>query len=163
VVAWDLDRDDWRIFRVDRITLRTASGTGSGAGGRPAFAPRELPGSNVHAFVSARFRGSATVDAWPCRGTVILKLPASEVAPFAGDGTVVALGPDRCSLEAGAWSWRALAASLGRFDARMHVVGPPELTEAFAALAERYSAATTAAATTATAAATPPTGTPARP
>lgn len=159
VVAWDLDRDDWRIFRVDRMTLRAGSGTGLGTGGRPAFTPRELPASDVHAFVSARFRGSATVDAWPCRGTVILEAPASEVAPFAGDGTVVELGPDRCSIEAGAWSWRALAASFGRFDARMHVVGPPPLVEAFAALAERYSAATT----TAAAAVAPPTGTVARP
>ncbi len=157
VVAWDLDRDDWRIFRVDRMTLR--AGSRSVAGGRPGFAPRELPTSDVHAFVSARFRGSATVDAWPCRGTVILEAPASEVAPFAGDGTVVELGPDRCSIEAGAWSWRALAASFGRFDARMHVVGPPPLVEAFAALAERYSAATT----TAAAAVAPPTGTVARP
>ena len=167
VVAWDLDRDDWRIFRVDRMTLRAGSGTGtgtvSGTGGRPGFIPRQLPTSDVHAFVSARFRGSATVDAWPCRGTVILELPASEVAPFAGDGTVVELGSDRCSLEAGAWSWRALAASFGRFDARMQVVGPPELAEAFAALAERYSAASTAATTAATAAAAPPTGTPPRP
>lgn len=145
VVAWDLDRDDWRIFRVDRMTLRA----GSGAGGGARFTPRELPARDVHEFVSARFRGSTTVDAWPCRGTVILDAAVSEVAPFAGDGTVVELGPDRCSLEAGAWSWRALAASLGRFDVPMRVVGPPELAGAFATLGARFAEAATPAPPTA--------------
>ncbi|WP_407695994.1 helix-turn-helix transcriptional regulator, partial [Sphaerimonospora thailandensis] len=33
LVAWDLDREDWRTFRVDRITPRTPAG--------PRFTPRE--------------------------------------------------------------------------------------------------------------------------
>ena len=134
LVAWDLERDDWRIFRADRITPRIPTG--------PRFAPREVPGGDVRGFVAARFKGSDAVDAWPCRGTVVLHLPASTVLPFAGDGTVEDLGPDLCSLETGSWSWGALAASFGRFDAAMEVVGPPELAEAFVELAARYGAAT---------------------
>ena len=61
---------------------------------------------------------------------MILALPASAVIPFAGDGIVEDLGPQRSSLESGAWSWVALAASFGRFDAEMEVVGPPELAAA---------------------------------
>ena len=57
--------------------------------------------------------------------------------PFAGDGTVEDLGPDRCRLEVGSWSWVALAAALNRFDTDIDVIGPPELTEAFATLAAR--------------------------
>lgn len=131
LVAWDLDRQDWRLFSADRIAPRVPTG--------PRFTPRQVPGGDVHAFVSARFKGS-DVDEWPCRGTVILDLPASAVLPFAGDGTVRPLGVDRCSLEVGSWSWGALAASLGRFEAPMEVVGPPELTAAFGVLAERYAA-----------------------
>jgi hypothetical protein len=48
------------------------------------------------------------------------------------------LGPDQSRLVAGSWSWPALAASLGRFDAELEVVGPPELRSAFAALAVRF-------------------------
>lgn len=131
LVAWNLDRDDWRLFSADRISPRTPTG--------PRFAPRELPGGDVHEFVSARFKGS-DVNAWPCRGTVVLHLPARDVLPFAGDGTVLDLGPDRCSLDAGSWSWGSLAASFGRFETTMEVVGPPELGAAFVVLAERYAA-----------------------
>jgi biotin operon repressor len=137
LVAWDLDRDGWRVFRVDRMMPRTPTG--------PRFTPRELPGGHVSEFVSARFKGSNDADAWPCRGTVILHLPAASVLPFAGDGIVEELGPNRCSLEIGSWSWGALAASFGRFEAEMHVVGPAELSEAFGELAQRYLATATGA------------------
>ncbi|GAA1938207.1 helix-turn-helix transcriptional regulator [Nocardioides hwasunensis] len=131
LLAWDLDREDWRLFSADRVTPRTPTG--------PRFTPREVPGGDVHEFVSARFKGR-DVNEWPCRGTVILDLPAREVLPFAGDGTVRVVDEERCSLEVGSWSWGSLAASLGRFEVAMEVVGPPELTAAFAVLAERYAA-----------------------
>lgn len=131
LVAWDLDRAGWRIYRADRVRPRTPNG--------PGFAPRTLPGGDAGEFVSARFKGS-DVNAWPCRGTVILNLPAAEVAPFAGDGTVTAIDEHSCSLEAGSWSWQALAASFGRFGAPMRVVAPSELRAAVAAMAERFAA-----------------------
>jgi len=43
LVAWDLDRDDWRTFRVDRISSATATGA--------QFVPRKLP-QDVVTFVS---------------------------------------------------------------------------------------------------------------
>lgn len=132
LVAWDLERDDWRIFRADRIAPRTPTG--------PRFAPREVPGGDASEYVSARFKGSEHMNRWPCIGKVILGRPASYVRPFAGDGIVEDLGAGRCSLEAGSWSWVALAAGLGRFDTDIQVVGPPELTRAFAELASRNAA-----------------------
>ena len=138
LVGWDLDRDDWRLYRVDRIEPRTPTG--------PRFAPRTVPGGDVGEFVSARFKG-ADVDAWPCRGTVVLHLPAHDVLPFAGDGTVVALDEHTCTLRAGSWSWGSLAASYGRFDVPMEVIGPPELAAAFATLAERYASTSTSTST----------------
>lgn len=133
LVAWDLDRADWRVFRADRITPRAPGGA--------RFTPREVPGGDVRAYVSARFKGSDQLDAWPCRGTVIIDLPTDAVLPFVGDGIVTDAGDGRCSVEFGSWSWVALAASFGRFDAAMEVVGPPELAAAFGELAARYAAA----------------------
>ena len=130
LVAWDLDRVDWRIFRVDRITPRTPAG--------PRFTPRELPGGDVAGFVNARFKGSTGGDTWPCLGEVELELPASDVAPLALDGIVEAVGTSRCRLTLGAWSWIGLAATLARFDTDIHVVRPPQLKEAFAVLAGRF-------------------------
>lgn len=132
VVAWDLERDDWRTFRVDRLAPKIPNG--------PRFTPREVPGGDVGAFVAARFRGSGPHD-WPCRGEVILDLPAAVVSPYSRDGMVEELGPDRCRLVAGSWSWAGLAAALGRFDADIDVVGPSELRDAFARLSRRYAAA----------------------
>ena len=91
--------------------------------------------------MSARFKGSTGADAWPCSGVVELSLPATEVAPFAFDGVVETIGDQRCRLTLGAWSWVGLAAMIGRFDADIRVVGPPELAAAFGTLARRYEAA----------------------
>jgi len=133
LIAWDLDRQDWRTFRVDRLSPRIPTG--------PRFVPRALPAASVEDFVTARFRGAARGTAWPCLGSVIVSLPARDVLAFAGDGTVEDLGPERCRLDSGAWSWIALAASLGRFDADIEVIGPPALADAFGLLAARYAEA----------------------
>ncbi|QXE37043.1 WYL domain-containing protein [Streptomyces sp. GMY02] len=129
LVAWDLDREDWRTFRADRIAPRIPTG--------PRFTPRELPGGDVAAFVAGRFQGSEGSDGWPCRGEVILGLPADAVSRYVRDGVVEELGAERCRLVLGSWSWVGLAATIGRFDAEVEVVGPPELRDAFAALARR--------------------------
>ncbi|GAB4589811.1 WYL domain-containing protein [Nocardia sp. IFM 10818] len=129
LVGWDLDREDWRIFRADRITPRIPTG--------PRFDPRALPGGDVAAFVASRFQGSEGTGGWPCRGEVILDLPAAVVLEFTREGLVEALGLDRCRVVLGSWSWPALAAAFGRFDADIEVVGPPLLREAFARLARR--------------------------
>lgn len=130
LVAWDLDREDWRTFRADRISPRTPTG--------PRFTPRELPSGEVAAFVAGRFRGAGGSGDWPCVGEVILDLPAATVRGYTRDGVVEEVGPDRCRLVLGSWSWAGLAAAIGRFDADIEVVGPAELKDAFAHLARRY-------------------------
>ncbi|MEV5598281.1 WYL domain-containing protein [Streptomyces sp. NPDC052496] len=130
LVAWDLDRADWRTFRADRIAPRTPAG--------PRFTPREVPGGDVGAFVLSKFQGSDGVGGWPCQGEAILAMPADAVARYTCDGVVEEVGPDRCRLVLGSWSWPALAAALGRFDVDMEIVGPDELKAACARLARRY-------------------------
>jgi predicted DNA-binding transcriptional regulator YafY len=130
LVAFDLERDDWRTFRVDRITPRALHG--------PRFAPREVPGGDLAAFISSRFRGSDDGSGqWPCRGEVVVDRPADDIRPYARDATVQTEGTDRCRVTIGSWSWTALAAKIAGFDADVHVIEPPELAEAFVTLAAR--------------------------
>ncbi|AEV82138.1 transcriptional regulator [Actinoplanes sp. SE50] len=48
LLAWDLDRGDWRSFRVDRITGPELTGA--------RFRPREIPGGDPVAWLRARIR-----------------------------------------------------------------------------------------------------------
>ncbi|NJQ01031.1 helix-turn-helix transcriptional regulator [Streptomyces zingiberis] len=137
LVAWDLDREDWRTFRVDRITPRTPTG--------PRFTPRALPGGDVAAFVADRFQGTGGFGARLCRGEVILRLPAPVVSAYAGEGLVEELGPDRCRLVLTAWSWPGLASVIGQFDGDIEAAAPAELRDAFARLARRFARAATGA------------------
>lgn len=131
LVGWDLDRGDWRIFRLDRIRPRTPNG--------PRFVARELPGEGgVDAFVSNKFKGSIGPEQWPCTGEVILDLPAATVVPFAMDALVEELGPQRCRLVVGSWSWAGVVAMISRYDAEFEVVSPVELRDEFARIADRF-------------------------
>ena len=60
LVAWDLDRADWRSFRVDRLTDPVATGA--------RFRPREMPGGDAAAFVRGRHgrRCRAGTRWWSC-------------------------------------------------------------------------------------------------
>jgi len=135
LVAFDLDRDDWRRFRIDRLALRSGSG--------PRFAPREVPGGDVARYVLDGFGadGAAAV-----RGEAVLHAPAERVAPWVGRwGVVEALedagGGPRCRVVLASWSWVGIAAHLSMFDAPFDVVGPPELRAALGTLAARAAAA----------------------
>ncbi|MFG2041448.1 helix-turn-helix transcriptional regulator [Dactylosporangium sp. NPDC048998] len=131
LVGWDLDRKDWRTYRVDRMTPRSPNG--------PRFAPRPLPAPDVAAFIAERFERH---DVLPCRGTAILNAPAAAVNDWLrGQGVVEDFGPDRCRVTAGSWSWTGLAAWFGMFDVDFELVGPPELRAAAAGLAGRFAKA----------------------
>ncbi len=130
LVAWDLERADWRTFRVDRMNPRTPTG--------PRFSPRELPGGDVATYLQNSFRGTD----WPCRGEFVIDAPATEVQPWAGRQSVVeALGPDRCRVLAGSWSWERLAAWVSWWEVPVRIVGPPELRAAADRLGRRFLAA----------------------
>ena len=134
LLGWDLDRGDWRTYRADRMTPLVPTG--------PRFAPREVPGGDAARFLAGRVRGAVDGSgSWPCTGSVDLAAPASRVVPFAGDGNVEALGPDRCRLTLGAWSWAGVAAGVARHDADVLAVRPAALAEAFGVLAQRCAAA----------------------
>ena len=133
LVAWDLDQDDWRVFRADRLVPRTPGG------GR--FVPRAVPTGDVVTFVAARAKGATDEDAWPYVGRYVIDLPASAVAPWLRDGTVEALTERSTLVSSGSWSWAGLLADALRFDAPFRVVGPDELVAAARTLGARLARA----------------------
>src|SRR5438309_1595495 len=68
LVAFDVGREDWRTFRVDRITPRTPGG------GR--FTPRPLPASDLADWVARR----VATAVWPHRARVTVFAPAAAVS-----------------------------------------------------------------------------------
>lgn len=128
LVAWDLDRDAWRTFRVDRIELRTPNG--------PRFTPRALPPDDEIAAQVARGVGEAT---WRYQARVIVHAPATYVrARLPIQVEVESLGDDRCAFEPGSDHPELLALHLGLLDKDFEIVDAPELIDALRNLAERY-------------------------
>lgn len=126
-VAWDLDRADWRTFRLDRMTPRVPVG--------PRFTPRELSDGDVDRLL----RPDAGQDPWPVRGTVLLRTPAHEAARWVPtyQGSVTAVDEEFCRVEIGSWSYGSLAAWLLLFESDFEVIDPPELREAFEQIGAR--------------------------
>lgn len=134
LLAWDLDADDWRTFRLDRMTPRVPTG--------PSFTPRPLPAADAQTYLAARAKGSDAEDHWPCFGEVVIELPAHEVAPWIGsDGSVVPADDRSCRVTVGSWSWVGVLAAVTRFDAPFTVTGPEPLAEAARTLSARFAAA----------------------
>jgi predicted DNA-binding transcriptional regulator YafY len=132
LVAWDLDRDDWRTFRVDRIQGGRSPGS--------RFTPRALSDAEVEALIA---RG-VPIEARRHHARVLVRAPAGELAQRFGPwlGTITAVDDGSCLLETGADNLEMLAAYLGLLDADFSVTEPPELVAAVRALAARYAAAT---------------------
>ncbi|MGC0341891.1 putative DNA-binding transcriptional regulator YafY [Streptomyces sp. SLBN-8D4] len=120
LVAWDLDRDDWRTFRVDRITPKPPHG--------PRFAPRTPPAEDLAAYVS---RGVST-RAYASHAVVRLLVPkeraAERISPTAG--VLEAEGPDSCILRTGASSLDVMVIHVMMTGFDFEVLEPAELTEA---------------------------------
>ncbi len=70
LVAFDLDRDDWRTFRIDRISGRLRTG---GRGRR-----RTVPGGDPSAFLKQRLGAAAAGDRPAEPGTIRLGIAAAE-------------------------------------------------------------------------------------
>ena len=119
LVAWDVDRRDWRTFRVDRID------------GRPVpvarFTPRPPPARDIAAYVS---RGTA-IEAYPLQGRVVVHAPVEAVAermsPSAG--VLEAIDADSCVLLTGGRTLDTLAYHLVAMGLEFTIEEPAELVE----------------------------------
>lgn len=119
LVAWDLDREDWRTFRADRIDPRPPHG--------PRFTPRPAPAEDLAAYVS---RGVAQ-HAYAAKAVLRLKVPAREAARIVGpsDGSLEALDADSCLLHTGAVNLDVLVIHVMLLGCEFEVLEPPELTD----------------------------------
>ncbi|MEW9549522.1 helix-turn-helix transcriptional regulator [Nonomuraea sp. NPDC050783] len=128
LVGYDVERRDWRTFRVDRIRPRVPGG--------PRFTPRELPADgNVAAYVQ---RGVSTAM-WRHRATLLVHAPAERLAALSWLGLEVEpLDGTACRVAIGGDDLDGMAAWIGLLGADFEVLDPPELAEAVLRLSERY-------------------------
>ncbi len=84
LLAWDLDRGEWRTFRLDRISDATATGE--------RFSPRELPAATAAGYLDA------AIKAPKHRAVITFLAPADQVADrlVNQDGSLEPLNDHTC-------------------------------------------------------------------
>ncbi|MFE3444660.1 helix-turn-helix transcriptional regulator [Nocardia sp. NPDC059180] len=129
LVGYDLDREGWRMFRVDRVD-----------GARPTgarFAPRALPADDPAAYVAGRRTDWGTPT---LRVRVTIDAPLSRVAGRLGDapGDITAVDTTSCAMDCDrddSPEW--LAQRLLALGAEFRVHEPTELRDHVRGIAER--------------------------
>lgn len=131
LIAWDLERDDWRTWRADRIERLDATGR--------LFRERALPAPDITAYVARNVARAA----WRYVAHIEIDAPAETVRAELNPavGTVTPLASNRCLLEAGADSLWTIAVWCAALELDFHVAGPPELLDYMRLLADRYARA----------------------
>lgn len=131
LLGWDLDRGDWRTFRLDRIGGISVPGT--------TFAPRELPAGGAVSFVQDSARFPITRHT----GVVRFEAPVSLVSErlMAEAGSLEAIDEHSCRYVTAADSWEWLAITLAMIGVPYTVEGPPELIAYSRELAARIARA----------------------
>ncbi|MER6172467.1 YafY family protein [Streptosporangium sp. NPDC001681] len=124
LVGWDVERKDWRTFRVDRISLRTPNG--------PRFAHREPPDGDVAAYL-CRTMG---FEMWPLRARLRVHAPAPDIAGRVS-GIVTPLDDHTCLLEIASDSFDLVVFTVGMLDVDFEVESPPELARHLRKLSTR--------------------------
>jgi predicted DNA-binding transcriptional regulator YafY len=135
LLAFDLDRDDWRTFRLDRITSGVRI---EGKGSR-----RAVPGGDPAAYVQRQLRTRVGAETDAPAGVVRLGAPAAEIRSRmpASMVTVEADGADHCVVSTtGPWS-RSFLVWAALLDVELAVLGPPELAAVAANVAARLASA----------------------
>jgi predicted DNA-binding transcriptional regulator YafY len=128
LVSFDLERDDWRVFRVDRIAKALPTGA--------HYQPREMPESDPAAFLASKLYSLLpTYEA-----VVVVDLPATKVPPHLG--TVEPIDDERSRVRAGADTLEWLAFRFVTAGCEFTVEQPPELVDYLRKLGGRVNRAT---------------------
>jgi predicted DNA-binding transcriptional regulator YafY len=132
LVAWDVGREDWRTFRVDRIEGKVAPGT--------RFIPRDPPDRNLATYVSR----SVSSAPYALHARIVLHAPLEVVAERVSPamGRLDAIDAGSCELHAGANSLDSLAAWVSLLGVDFEIREPPELIEHLQRLMDRLHRAT---------------------
>lgn len=131
LVGYDLDRGDWRSFRLDRLA--------DPAGTRSLFRRREIPGGDAAAYVR---EGTARHEA-TLRLVTIVEAPAADLESRIGRWTTVTdLGDGRSRVEAESHDAIWLLFGAGATGADFEIVeASPGVREHFASWASRFASA----------------------
>ena len=132
LAAFDIGRQNWRTFRVDRIQPNITMGS--------RFAPRDPPDGDFAVYVSR----SVGYAPYPHRIRIVLHAPlakAAERIPSAV-GTLEAIDENTCMLQTGAFSLDGLCVYVAFFGFDFQVLEPPEMIERMRELSERLKRAT---------------------
>jgi len=130
LLAYDLDRGDWRIFRLDRIEQPEPTGT--------RFAPRCVPGGDPATYVQRRVTGGERLQTV----TAVIRADAAETTRRLGRWAEVAdLGDGTCRLtvEVSDLNWAAFL--LGASGADIVRTDSEQLRDLLRDWAERFGAA----------------------
>jgi predicted DNA-binding transcriptional regulator YafY len=132
LAAWDRRREDWRTFRIDRLSRPATSGV--------RFTPRPLPARDAATYVEQSISGAPT----RFEAEVTLHAPAEEVTSrFPRHwGTIEAIDERTCRFRTGDDDLGWLAVRLAMLDVDFEVNEPPELRERLRSLANRLTRAT---------------------
>lgn len=127
LLAWDLDRDDWRVFRVDRMVLHAPTGS--------RFTPRVIPEDKVVEYVVGR----VSKGSWKYRAQILVHAPAAEVAAkIQIPVDIEAVDESTCRVVLGADDPDQLALWIAQLDVDFEVIEGDELAAAFGRLATRF-------------------------
>jgi predicted DNA-binding transcriptional regulator YafY len=127
LVGWDRNREDWRTFRVDRLSRPAAAGT--------RFTPRRLPAKDAAAYVEQNLAGAWS--RYEARVTVHASADAiAKRLPYAA-GALEPIDAERCEFRTSDddLEWLALRIAMLGVDVEVHE--PPELVEHLHALGRR--------------------------
>ena len=127
LVAYDLNRHDWRSFRVDRLADPRVDGS--------RFRPRELPAADAAEFVRSGLEHlprQYKID-------VVVQASAEHVRSHIGRwSTVEAIDADSCRVRMTTDSLEWPIMGLGALDADFEILEPDIMRERVRALAERF-------------------------
>lgn len=127
LLAWDLDRDDWRVFRVDRMALHAPTGAW--------FRPRVIPEDKVVEYVVGR----VSKGSWKYRARILVHAPAAEVAAkIRIPVDIEVVDESTCRVVLGADDADQLALWIAQLDVDIEVIEGDELAAAFDRLATRF-------------------------
>jgi predicted DNA-binding transcriptional regulator YafY len=128
LVGWDPAREDWRTYRVDRMTVRMPNGK--------RFPPREPPEEGYERHVA---RG-LSVNTWPVVGRFLLHAPLGELRDryHLADGLLDPVDDHTCLLTTGADNEAMLLVIVGVYDVDFTVLDPPTVIRRAAEMAARY-------------------------
>ncbi|MFW5921370.1 MAG: helix-turn-helix transcriptional regulator [Polyangiales bacterium] len=131
LAGWDLDRDDFRTFRLDRA-----------AGATPMarhFTPRAIPGGDVATYVAR----SVSTGPYDRHVRVVLHAPYEKIRPRVPPlaARVEPLDEGRCLLEAGGHHLDVVALHIASIGVDFDVLEPPELAQQLHELAGRLARA----------------------